>query len=128
MDTKNPYEKNDDVDFKEVTNYTQLLRFKLVDKLLSDGIPDEKEQMDFLLKVLNFCDKTSLDVEKLEKENALNEVQSKSYVLVNDILSDIKKNPFLKQTDDDIPEFETVEGEDKIGIDILDNIFLNDRD
>ena len=128
MDTKNPYEKNDDVDFKEVTNYTQLLRFKLVDKLLSDGIPDEKEQMDFLLKVLNFCDKTSLDVEKLEKENALNEVQSKSYVLVNDILSDIKKNPFLKQTEDDIPEFETVEGEDKIGIDILDNIFLNDRD
>lgn len=128
MDTKNPYEKNDDVDFKEVTNYTQLLRFKLVDKLLSDGIPDEKEQMDFLLKVLNFCDKTSLDVEKLEKENALNEVQSKSYGLVNDILSDIKKNPFLKQTDDDIPEFETVEGEDKIGIDILDNIFLNDRD
>ena len=128
MDTKNPYEKNDDVDFKEVTNYTQLLRFKLVDKLLSEGIPDEKEQMDFLLKVLNFCDKTSLDVEKLEKENALNEVQSKSYVLVNDILSDIKKNPFLKQTDDDIPEFETVEGEDKIGIDILDNIFLNDRD
>ena len=128
MDTKNPYEKNDDVDFKEVTNYTQLLRFKLVDQLLSDGIPDEKEQMEFLLKVLNFCDKTSLDVEKLEKDNALNEVQSKSYDLVNDILSDIKKNPFLKQTDHIIPEFETVEGEDKIGIDILDNIFLNDRD
>lgn len=133
LDVKNLYEIDDDVDFKEVTNHIQTLRFEMLKDILKDGLPSDKEDKDFLLKLLDHCDKTALSVKKLEEESSLNVAQIELCELVSNTLNSINFNPFLKDVESkmeniDLPEFETVDGEDKIGIDDLDGFLLDNGD
>ena len=120
MKIKNPYKDNDNVSFKEVTDLTQNIRFETIDAIIKDGLPQDKDDKEYLLKLLNSCDRTSLSVKKLEGELTLSDAQTKAFNTVSTVLNNVNKNPFLKNgpiNEPTIPDYEVIEGEDLIGID-----------
>lgn len=120
MKIKNPYKENDNVSFKEVTDLTQNIRFEAIDAIVKEGLPQDKDDKEYLLKLLNSCDRTSLSVKKLEGELTLSDAQTKAFNTVSTVLNNVNKNPFLKDgllNEPAIPDYEINEGEDLIGID-----------
>lgn len=131
MKIKNPYKENDNVSFKEVTDLTQNIRFEAIDAIVKEGLPRDKDDKEYLLKLLNSCDRTSLSVKKLEGELTLSDAQTKAFNTVSTVLNNVNKNPFLKDgllNEPAIPDYEINEGEDLIGIDTDAMKLLEDGD
>ncbi len=123
MKVKNPYAKNEKVQFTQTTHITQNIRFKLLSTLLKDGFPTDLPTLAMVTGVLKDCDNTALNTKKVEGEASLSDAQAKTFTTVNAILNSISTNPFAvksKTTTIDnctVEEFDTIEGEDTIGID-----------
>ena len=125
MKVDNPYKNNNGEEYDVVVAITQCLRFKALSKLLKIGLPQEKDDRDYFLKLLKDVDNTVLTTKRVKGEASIIDGQLETFNLVNATLNKITNNPFVKKEDSsdleiEVPIFDREEGETFIGLDSLD--------
>lgn len=125
MKVDNPYKNNNGEEYDAVVAITQCLRFKALSKLLKIGLPQEKDDRDYFLKILKDVDNTVLTTKRVKGEASVIDSQLETFNVVNATLNKITHNPFVKKVDSTkpdikVPTFDREEGESFIGLDSLD--------
>ena len=122
MKVENPYKNNTEANYKMVVAITQCLRFKVLNRLLKNGLPNDKEDKEYLLKILKDTDSTALATKKVEGDAALVDSKIELFEVVKTTLNAINKNPFINESNNtesnvELPTFERIDGESFIGLD-----------
>ena len=111
---------NDEVDNRRLA-LTQQVRENIINELMNKGIPEDKNNQNFLIKALDGLDRTILSKSKLKIEDRYLQNQKDTSKIIADILSKHTVMPLINK--DGIPELpsdievtDMVEGETLIGV------------